>query len=96
MIYGIIILRKENQLFRLEIKNLQKERLYSLMSGVFFYDIISNVSSAKLTNKWDSWEVVKMNWDFTILIAIIVLFLIIVKIYHWHHLNAGQSVSLDW
>ena len=36
-----------------------------------------------------------MNWDFTILIAIIVLFLIIskkrIKIHHWHHLNACQS-----
>ena len=100
LIYNIIILKKEKQLFRLEIKNLQKKRLYSLLNGVFFYVIIANVSSAKLTNKWDSWEVVKMNWDFTILIAIIVLFLIIskkrIKIHHRHHLNTCQSTYLDW
>jgi len=26
------------------------------LNGVFFYDIIANIRSTKLTNKWDSWE----------------------------------------
>lgn len=60
-------------------KKFAEEKALFFIEWSLFYDIISSVSSAKLTNKWDSWEVVKMNWDFTILVAIVILFLIISK-----------------